>query len=255
METSTYEQQAIDFLTSTQTKFASEFKEFGSMPFDQDGMKRNIFTVTLQNDRHAYSFCFGSSLAESCKPHSEFEYSNDKKELYFGFTQGIEKEIAFRITIEPTYTTLREVYDNRTWLSLFDPKQITEAYENYREQVEISNAKARRKRESTHIVKSQRDIENDFLIPQVIRQVVKLKETKGELGILQADEILHPTAYDVLTCLTKSDPGTFENFCSEYGYDTDSRSAVRTYKSVRKEWNAVSKLFSDKEIEQLQEIQ
>lgn len=64
-----------------------------------------------------------------------------------------------------------------------------------------------------------------------------------------------PSSYDVLTCLTKSDPGDFENFCSEYGYDTDSRKAKKTYKAVRDEWYNVSKLFSDTEIEQLQEIQ
>jgi len=63
-----------------------------------------------------------------------------------------------------------------------------------------------------------------------------------------------PTMYDVLACLTKYDPGTFENFCSDYGYDTDSRSAERTYKAVCKEWQAVERLFGDI-IEELQEIQ
>jgi len=63
-----------------------------------------------------------------------------------------------------------------------------------------------------------------------------------------------PTMYDVLACLTKYDPGTFENFCSDYGYDTDSRSAERTYKAVCKEWRAVDRLFDDI-IEELREIQ
>src|SRR6185312_12921531 len=27
-----------------------------------------------------------------------------------------------------------------------------------------------------------------------------------------------PTAYDVLACITKYDPGTFSNFCSDFGY-------------------------------------
>jgi hypothetical protein len=54
-----------------------------------------------------------------------------------------------------------------------------------------------------------------------------------------------PTAYDVLACLTKSDPGTFEDFCGEYGYDTDSRKAGKMYKAVVKEWQSVDRLFSD----------
>lgn len=64
-----------------------------------------------------------------------------------------------------------------------------------------------------------------------------------------------PSAYDVLACLTKYDPGTFENFCSEFGYDTDSRKAEKTYKAVVDEWKNIQALFTDSEIEQLQEIQ
>ena len=63
-----------------------------------------------------------------------------------------------------------------------------------------------------------------------------------------------PTAYDVLACLTKYDPDTFENFCSEYGYDEDSRKAEKIYNAVLDEWRNVCALFTDEEIEQLQEI-
>ena len=63
-----------------------------------------------------------------------------------------------------------------------------------------------------------------------------------------------PTAYDVLSCLTKSDPCTFEDFCSTYGYDEDSRKAEKIYNAVLDEWRNVCALFTDEEIEQLQEI-
>lgn len=63
-----------------------------------------------------------------------------------------------------------------------------------------------------------------------------------------------PTAYDVLACLTKYDPGNFMDFCKDFGYDEDSRTAERIYKGVQKEWDKVSKMFGDV-IEQLQEIQ
>jgi hypothetical protein len=64
-----------------------------------------------------------------------------------------------------------------------------------------------------------------------------------------------PTAYDILACLTKSDPGTFEDFCSSYGYDDDSRSAERTYNAVREEWLNLAALFTEEEMAELQDIQ
>ena len=65
---------------------------------------------------------------------------------------------------------------------------------------------------------------------------------------------IEPCNYDILTCLTKYDVGSFEDFCSEYGYDDDSRKAYKTYKAVVKEWENVNRLFSDV-MEQLREIQ
>jgi len=66
---------------------------------------------------------------------------------------------------------------------------------------------------------------------------------------------VQPTAYDILACLTKHDPGTFEEFCSEFGYDEDSRKAEKTYKAVKDEYMNVCSLFSDEELNELQEIQ
>lgn len=63
-----------------------------------------------------------------------------------------------------------------------------------------------------------------------------------------------PTAYDILACLTKCDPGTFYDFCSDFGYDSDSRAAEKIYKAVCKEWENVQKIWSSDEIDQLAEI-
>lgn len=62
-------------------------------------------------------------------------------------------------------------------------------------------------------------------------------------------------AYDLLAAITKNDPGTFEDFCSEYGYDTDSRKAEEVYRAVVKEYAKVRKFFTPAELEALQEIQ
>jgi hypothetical protein len=75
--------------------------------------------------------------------------------------------------------------------------------------------------------------------------------------ISESEKILKPVApneYDVLACLTKYDPGTFENFCGDFGYDTDSKTAEKTYSAVCDEYKNVQALFTDAEIEELSEI-
>lgn len=64
-----------------------------------------------------------------------------------------------------------------------------------------------------------------------------------------------PTAYDILACLVKYDPNTFEDFCGDFGYSTDSIIAVDAYKEVKEEWKNVQTIWTDKEIDLLREIQ
>ena len=81
----------------------------------------------------------------------------------------------------------------------------------------------------------------------------KGKSYTFEFGQSLAEGSEEPTMYDVLACMTKHDVGSFEDFCSEFGYSEDSRTAERTYKAVCKEFAAVERLFSDV-IDQLHEI-
>lgn len=72
-----------------------------------------------------------------------------------------------------------------------------------------------------------------------------LRERRGEL---QTKE------YDVLACLTAYDPGTHEDFCSEYGYDPDSIRGLKTYLAVQKEYRELSRIFTPEQLEEMQEI-
>lgn len=63
-----------------------------------------------------------------------------------------------------------------------------------------------------------------------------------------------PSVYDVLACLQKCDPGTFENFCSDYSYDEDSRTAIRVYLAVQNEYTQLARLFTPEQMEELAEI-
>lgn len=81
---------------------------------------------------------------------------------------------------------------------------------------------------------------------------------QSDFGTVKADHIkrpVPPSEYSVLACLTKCDPGSFEDFCSEYGYDSDSKTADRVYAAVKEEWLNVCRIWNDSEIEELCEIQ
>lgn len=78
-------------------------------------------------------------------------------------------------------------------------------------------------------------------------------KAKNDLARLKADAV--PNEYDVLACLEKYDPGTFEDFCSELGYDEDSRTAERIYIAVIKEYKDLTRIFTEKQMEELSEIQ
>jgi hypothetical protein len=51
-----------------------------------------------------------------------------------------------------------------------------------------------------------------------------------------------PSLYNVLACLQKHEPGTFKQFCGDFGYDTDSRRALTVYESVQEEYEKVLRL-------------
>lgn len=98
--------------------------------------------------------------------------------------------------------------------------------------------------------KEERDIYKVTLTTPAGRYAFKFGQS-----ITNSDQNTPPTAYDIFTCVTKYDPGTFDNFCSEFGYDTDSRSAEKTYKAVCREWKNISRLYTPEQLELMQEIQ
>ena len=105
---------------------------------------------------------------------------------------------------------------------------------------------------------------NRYKIPSEMRTKSDLEITlhikrrlQSDFGRAKADHIIRPVApseYSILSCLTKYDPESFENFCNEFGYDEDSRTAERTYNAVVNEWQHVCMIWTDDEIEELREI-
>lgn len=63
-----------------------------------------------------------------------------------------------------------------------------------------------------------------------------------------------PKAYDILACLSGYIPSSFQDFCWEYGYDTDSIRALKTYIECQKEYSGLAKIFTIEQLEKLNEI-
>ena len=75
-----------------------------------------------------------------------------------------------------------------------------------------------------------------------------------------------PNVYDILACIEKYNPGSFEDFCNEFGYEMYAdcyefgtkegynRDAYRTYNAVKRQYARCMRVFGDC-IEELREIQ
>lgn len=85
----------------------------------------------------------------------------------------------------------------------------------------------------------------------------KIKVWGGAFFKKHLDELLAknpPSDYSILAALEKHDVGSFENFCSEFGYEQDSRKAEKIYNSVKNEFKSLQIIFTDKELELMQDI-
>lgn len=95
------------------------------------------------------------------------------------------------------------------------------------------------------------------------RVTIQRKDTRKSLSFIFWDSIANaekgerPTPYDILTCVSSDSNvyDSFEDFCGEFGYDTDSRKAEGTWKKVKKFADRINDFFTETELEELREIQ
>ena len=83
------------------------------------------------------------------------------------------------------------------------------------------------------------------------------KQFSFDFGQSIASGNKNPSMYDILACLTKYDVGSFEDFCSSFGYQhytaKEKNANLKIYNAVCREFENVDKLFNDI-IEELAEI-
>lgn len=63
-----------------------------------------------------------------------------------------------------------------------------------------------------------------------------------------------PTYYDILACLESYDPGTFKDFCSEFGYSDDSIKAFKIYTACQEQYADLCRIFTPEQMDKLREI-
>lgn len=67
-----------------------------------------------------------------------------------------------------------------------------------------------------------------------------------------------PTAYSILACLTKYEPGTMDDFFHEFGYEIHNADDIccflNTYNAVVKEYRDLCRIFTEAQMELLREI-
>lgn len=254
-----YEKQAKDFLKKSKTKLDIQFKEYGSMPWDEKGEQRNIFVCTLSNSNGSYTFDFGSSLADSNQiveiPQKDSnlqvievyaglktEPTNRKTTVSAGISFFLHKKDGFSLSDEEFYklelelrTQFYKNYNakNQKWISLYESGDISR--KEMEQNVEAGNIES-------------------GAFQQVIQNAITRELNKPIETYVEDNEVKIPTAYDILTCLTKYDPESFEDFCDNYGYSKDSIKALNTYEAVAEEWENISSMFNEDELAELCEI-
>lgn len=249
-QTIDYNQQAIDFLISTNTVLSFEYDGF-KKHFPDDTQSRNVFNWTLTNNNGSITGKFGTSIFDSCKE-TPILNSAALIDIYIGLSvispfEPAHKPNPTRLYISFTINTdcsiLNKIKNDQLDISSIIPfHTASNVYNQFLKEY---------KKRPGGILSSL----DSFLLYAQKKVNDKIVELEKKTVLLdKADTLITPSAYDLLSCLTKYNPGTFENFCGDLGYDTDSRKAENLYKAVLKEWEDISGLFSSDQIELLQDI-
>lgn len=247
IDNSEYDQASLLAMSEMNVKLNILGHKFDSMDWDKDGQKRYIFDCELERGKEKYRFDFGTSIADSCIEESEWDVLNDNDlvEIYAGIGTNNYKFMG------STKFSLMKSNLNYIEDSFIDEKS-KEIIDSFQKTVGEHN-KNKPKCVQVHYSVGKRQAE-ETVRKAINNKINKLKQNKVTSKSKSNGNPTPPSSYDVLCAITKYDPETFEDFCSSYGYDEDSRSAEKTYRAVKKEYNAMKRLFSQEELEILSYI-
>lgn len=220
---------------------------FESMKWDKDGQKRYIIDCELKRDKKSYKFEFGTSTANSCVEESEWDALGDDNKIDIFAGRGtadykITGSVKFSISKVDIASIDDEFIKEKANIMIQNYKKSVAEFKASRQPIGYRNMSLS---ESEAILAVNKAI---------VKEVDKLKRNKVTSKTKALPQATMPTMYDILACMTWYDPETFEDFCANYGYDEDSRSAEKTYRGVKKEYNALKNMFNEEEMEAISRI-
>jgi hypothetical protein len=108
---------------------------------------------------------------------------------------------------------------------------------------------------------SNPNMDNDKFMTRHFKCIIRYENRRMVVYFSQGSaHTQDPTCADVLDCMSSDCGGIdlmgqgevpFEDWCAEYGYDTDSISAARTYKAVTKQGASILRVFGDDKLVEL----
>jgi len=155
----------------------------------------------------------------------------------------------------------KPIWDKKD-LKTFQEEKKKEKKENYPEENEYDK-QANKFLKDTNTTFKVKYIKHDKYFPDdtETRDIYKFTLTRdgksysGRFGQSIAETGKKPRPYEILSSLGADRfEGSFEDFCSEYGYEQDSK-AHKIYKAVIKENEGMKKLYSEEERDKMSEIQ
>lgn len=63
-----------------------------------------------------------------------------------------------------------------------------------------------------------------------------------------------PSAYTFISCLQLYDPGSFREWCDEFGSEGNAADLLDSWEECVSQWRVISKMFKEKELEALREL-
>jgi len=108
MTTTNYQQQATDFLKATNTTFKSIYLSH-DFYFDDDKEARDIYKISLKNDRHKYSFKFGQSIVNTGTHPTAYDVLACLQKYEVGTFENFCGDFGYDIDSRKAYKTYKAV--------------------------------------------------------------------------------------------------------------------------------------------------
>lgn len=250
-----YDIQAKSFLFSNGLKFRATLSNTKTPPWkDGDGQHGNHYRVTISRTARrpptTYSYR-GKEMAGYQGDATYVRHTNHPQRLTFDFWGSIR---------DAGFCSCKEckgegkIRSKKEELETYPHPEAGQPVKPYTRTLIKSLIKRGDKEAADRIFKSTE--KHPATLTRYVRPIVPCTACKGT-GNVQGPDFRHPSAYDVLACISSDIhcEESFADFCSDFGYETDSIKAKQTHGRCLAFSKRLRAFFTPSELEQLAEIQ